>query len=369
MSGEIFVVGASRSGTNLVRALLNAHSTLWISAETDYFDDLRPRLPGNGTESRSPATTESDASATSSRFPTAPSGRPAIPRRAVSSARSCAPWPRSSAGRATRTSRPSAGCAPSGTAASMGREDAEARLPDRRPPERLPRGKGRLPRPRPARRGRLVQGLAWGRRAAGVTESPELEADRERTRRSYNPVLMSLLWRGVVRASFDAFERHGPERVRIQRFERLAAEPEAEVQRALRVARAGVRACAARDPGREQLLRHHRRRRLERAGRALAAAALAVRGRDRADRSASRCSPQLGYAPGRRERLASPPRLDLGRTVPFAAARAAVVNRQRLGKATQYSARAPRRPSSRAGLSSRLVLPRRPTRSRARAVG
>ena len=50
MSGEIFVVGASRSGTNLVRALLNAHSTLWISAETHYFDDLRPRLPGNGTE-------------------------------------------------------------------------------------------------------------------------------------------------------------------------------------------------------------------------------------------------------------------------------------------------------------------------------
>ena len=50
VSGEIFVVGASRSGTNLVRALLNAHSRLWISAETHYFDDLRPRLPGNGTE-------------------------------------------------------------------------------------------------------------------------------------------------------------------------------------------------------------------------------------------------------------------------------------------------------------------------------
>ena len=50
MSGEIFVVGASRSGTNLMRALLNAHSTLWISAETHYFDDLRPRLPRNGTE-------------------------------------------------------------------------------------------------------------------------------------------------------------------------------------------------------------------------------------------------------------------------------------------------------------------------------
>ena len=45
---------------------------------------------------------------------------------------------------------------------------------------------------------------------AGVTETSELEADRERSRRSYNAVLMSLLWRGVVRASFDALERHGP---------------------------------------------------------------------------------------------------------------------------------------------------------------
>ena len=48
MSGEIFVVGASRSGTNLVRALLNAHSMLWVSGETHYFDDLRPRLTGSG---------------------------------------------------------------------------------------------------------------------------------------------------------------------------------------------------------------------------------------------------------------------------------------------------------------------------------
>ncbi|HYX76361.1 MAG TPA: sulfotransferase [Gaiellaceae bacterium] len=50
MSGETFVVGASRSGTNLTRALLNAHSGLWIAAETHYFDDLRPRLPAGRLE-------------------------------------------------------------------------------------------------------------------------------------------------------------------------------------------------------------------------------------------------------------------------------------------------------------------------------
>ena len=40
----IFIVGASRSGTNLLRAAMNKHSTLWISGETHYFDDLRTRL-------------------------------------------------------------------------------------------------------------------------------------------------------------------------------------------------------------------------------------------------------------------------------------------------------------------------------------
>jgi Sulfotransferase family len=43
--GPILIVGPSRSGTELVRAILNGHSHIYISNETHYFDDLRPRLP------------------------------------------------------------------------------------------------------------------------------------------------------------------------------------------------------------------------------------------------------------------------------------------------------------------------------------
>jgi LPS sulfotransferase NodH len=48
-AAPIFVVGASRSGTNLLRALLNANGEVSISPETHYFDDLRPRLSSGGT--------------------------------------------------------------------------------------------------------------------------------------------------------------------------------------------------------------------------------------------------------------------------------------------------------------------------------
>jgi Sulfotransferase family len=43
-SSPIFIVGPPRSGTELLRAILNSHPDVFIVAETHYFDDLRPRL-------------------------------------------------------------------------------------------------------------------------------------------------------------------------------------------------------------------------------------------------------------------------------------------------------------------------------------
>lgn len=39
----IFVVGPSRSGTSMLREVLNRHPDVWITRETHYFDDLRRR--------------------------------------------------------------------------------------------------------------------------------------------------------------------------------------------------------------------------------------------------------------------------------------------------------------------------------------
>ena len=334
MSGEIFVVGASRSGTNLVRALLNAHSTLWVSGETHYFDDLRPRLPGSGTTRLGGEDRER-----CERYFLAHSHR----------AFGQAGEPGES--RLDRNELRALAHELGGTGDAY--FEAVCRLRAKR------HGRERWGEKTPRHVYRIDELLAdfpeakvvclvrdpravvasykdWHGAAArrGVTESPELEADRERSRRSYNPVLMSLLWRGVVRASFAALERHGPERVRIQRFERLAAAPETEVRElcgwlglayepalleipVVNSSYATTGAGVSTEP-------------VERWRERLSGAEVGI--------VQSVCEPllsQLGYAADDVE--VSPTRLAWAwGTVPFAAARAAVVNRQRLGKATQY---------------------------------
>lgn len=46
MQRSLFIVGPSRSGTELTRDVLNRHPDINITAETHYFDDLRPRING-----------------------------------------------------------------------------------------------------------------------------------------------------------------------------------------------------------------------------------------------------------------------------------------------------------------------------------
>ena len=333
MSGEIFVVGSSRSGTNLVRALLNAQSTLWVSAETHYFDDLRPRLP-SGT-----VRLEGEARERCEQYFLA------LSHRAFGQAGD----PEQSSVERDEL-RPLAGeLGGSGDAYFEALCRLRAQRHGReRWGEKTPRHVYRIDDVLAAFPEAKVVCLVRDPRAVvasykdwhaagarrGLDEAPEKQADRERTRRSYHPVLMSLLWRGVVRSSFAGLERHGPERVRIQRFERLADDTEAEV-RALcdwlelefepAMLEIGVvnssYATSGHGVSRETVGRW--RERLS---------------EDEIGVVQSVCGPlmlELGYS----FEPVEPSRLQLARawgSVPFAAGRAAVVNRRRLGKATQY---------------------------------
>lgn len=53
-----------------------------------------------------------------------------------------------------------------------------------------------------------------------------LEEEAERTRRSYHPVIISLLWKAGLRAARSALAAHGPDRVRIETYEGLCSDPD-----------------------------------------------------------------------------------------------------------------------------------------------
>jgi hypothetical protein len=229
-TGEpVFVVGASRSGTNLVRALLNAHSEVWVSGETHYFDDLRPRLPGAGTvplEGGSRDLCERYFLALSHR-PFGQAGDPAASKVASGELRSLAD---------------ELGGTGDAYFEALCRLRA-VRHGKARWAEKTPRHVFRIDDMLGAFPGAKVVCIVRDPRAVvasyrdwhaagkrkGAPESAEREADRKRSRRSYNLMLQCLLWRGVVQASYRALERHGGERVRVVRFEELAADPERSV--------------------------------------------------------------------------------------------------------------------------------------------
>jgi hypothetical protein len=334
VSGPVFVVGASRSGTNLVRTLLNAHSELWISAETHYFDDLRPQLPGNGKEQLS-----GDQLERCERYFLA------LSRRAFGQAGD----PAESSVEREELRGAAAELGGTGDAYFEALCLIRARRRERpRWGEKTPRHVHRIDELLDAFPGAKVVCLMRDPRAVvasyrdwhgaaerrGTVEGEELAADRRRTRRSFNVVLMSLLWRSVVRASHEALGRHGPERVRIQRFERLAEQPEAEVRELCNWLGLAYEPAMLEIPvvnssyatGGEGVSGEPLERWRERLSEREVATVQACCGR---------LMDELGYP--KDEASISPLRLGWALVeAPFAAARAAFVNRDRLGRAKQY---------------------------------
>jgi hypothetical protein len=225
----IFVVGASRSGTNLVRALVNAHSEIWMSAETHYFDGLRQQL-GRG--------------------PLGDGERAVCERYFLSLAHLAY-------GRGGDPSRARIDAAELRALAVRLGDTADAyfeafcllraRLHGKeRWAEKTPRHAFRIAEMLEAFPNAKIVCLVrdpravvasyrdWHRAGARAGLEPEdekgLAAERARSKRSYHPILASLLWRGVIHAEYDALARYGAERIRLERFEDLVAAPESSVR-------------------------------------------------------------------------------------------------------------------------------------------
>ncbi len=219
-----------------------------------------------------------------------------------------------------------------------------------------------MPRARPARGGRLLQGLARRGRPARRDR-----VQRARGRPRAEPALVQ------PRADEPALARCRAGLVRGARATRPRARTDPALRapgcgaggggpRALRLARARLRARPARDPGRQQLVRDDRRRGLERAGRALARAALGDRGRDRAVGHRG-TDGRARLRQGRRRGLAASAGVGVGGDSRRGGeSRCAEPATPRQGERST-SGREPAR-RSRAAPSSPRVPPRRPTRPR-----
>jgi Sulfotransferase family len=225
----IFVVGASRSGTNLVRALVNAHSGIWMSAETHYFDDLRQRLGRERLEGRERDVCERYFLSLAHLA----YGRGGDPSRAKIDAGEL----RALAARLGGTGDAYFEAFCLLRARSHGRERWAEKTP--RHAFRVAEMLGAFPSAKIVclvrdPRAVVASYRDWHRGAARDGLDPEdeagLAAERTRSKRSYHPILASLMWRGVIRAEYDARQRFGGERIRLERFEDLVATPDPSVR-------------------------------------------------------------------------------------------------------------------------------------------
>ena len=232
--GPLFLVGASRSGTQMMQSILNQHTAVGLANETHYFDDLRDRIAG---QSDQPLTEKERAICIDYFRALAhrPYGMKGDPEKSDISRDEMMARARELQNGADAYFQ--AFC-------QICAERKGKRIWGEKTPRHIYRIDDMLGRYSQAkvicmvRDGRAVvtsyrdwrnQG-GFDRLRKEPTFPEALNAEHRRTRQSYNIVNASLLWKASVNAALMAREKFGPDRVYVQRYEDLAQSPEERVR-------------------------------------------------------------------------------------------------------------------------------------------
>lgn len=231
----VFIVGASRSGTALLQSILSNHPSLHISGETHYFDDLRVTMAGREQDPLS----AQDARRCEDYFLALahrPYGHGGDPKRSrIDRTRLRAVANRVGLGADAyfegfcRLNAETAGKVHWGEKTPR-HVFRIAEIIQRYPAARIicmvrdPRA--------------VVVSYRDGRAGGGhpgFEGDPDhrqaLKCDQRRLRKSYNILVLSLLWRATVQAAVLARKRFGADRVYIQQFEELVGDPTVATER------------------------------------------------------------------------------------------------------------------------------------------
>jgi hypothetical protein len=229
--GPILAVGPSRSGTSVVREILNRHTGVWIVRETHYFDDLRTRFAGR---ERGPLSDDERRSCEDYflKIGHRAYGAESDPEQSLVARADLAALAEELGG------------GPDAHFEAFCRLDAVSHgRTDVRWGEKTPRHVFRIAEMLAAFPSARIVCLIRDPRAVVASYrdwtrrkelSPDLDtpwtADRRRARRSYHVVLGSLMWRAATNAAIAAQRSFGSDRVYHLRYEGLLTEPEACVR-------------------------------------------------------------------------------------------------------------------------------------------
>ena len=334
-SSPVFIVGASRSGTAMMRSILMQDPDIALAGETHYFDDLRVRFQGRTLSSLDDAERASVADYFRA-ISVAPYGKGGNPEES--------PFSREELLSEAAAIGDSIDSVFEAYCKMFARREG-ATIWGEKTPRHVFRIDEILALYPDARiivmvrdpRAVVASYRDWYTGDRDVTAADL--ADRKRVRKSYNIVLATLLWRAAANAGLVARRKYGPEKVLITRYDDVVTDPENTIREV--VGWLGI-------PYREELLSVplHNSSTMRFDGKAGISAAPQKRWRKSLSRReigiiqkvAEPCLEEMGFE---KEPVQTGP-LTIGgayATLPFAVVRAVMANHDRIGSLPGYVAR------------------------------